>query len=397
MLHTLVKKTIWALFFAVCIVSCAAAEMQFYPLIDADLRAGYSSLKGGNSSWGGTGWLFAMPSLQFDDDNFLMLAYDVNMSQNENVIEEQTIFLKRIGNFFSLIGKHKFSKNWDVKINADGRYNLNLETKDETWGNGLYDYYDFGGGAGVSYTFLKDEREHPVSFSFKYYQRQYPNYKSLGAETSTIDKEKKPKDFNGFNFLLKTKQELSSRLEADCSYNLLLKYFIDSYLRTDQGLISDEKRMDNVHYLDLNLTHLTGENIFLNGLLNLTYYGSNASIYDSDYYQYVPAYYSYFSFAIAPGINMRFFKKLNVGFNYSFLKRFYTERPVRDTQGNYGTEKQNDTEHTVQLNYAYTIFESFSVSGGFSYLIARSNQKYEPVVEYSYDIFSMSLGVSFKY
>jgi len=379
--------------FLITISISVYSDTKFIPIIDADLRVGYSSVSDSNGSASGIGSLFLMPAFKFGDSDYLLPIYNFNFSASEFVIEEETLFLRRMNNLLSIGYKHKFGSEFETKLSADGRYNFNVETKDESFGKGLYDLYDIGCSLSFSYNLFLDEKPFPINFGAKYYQRKYPNYKSL--DSSVVGKEEKPKDFNAVNISSSWKYKFSG-IYSDLSYNLLIKDYLDSYSRTDQGLISDTKRKDIAHYIDLSLETPLSDTIIGKLDSNLTYYTSNVDLYDTNRLIPLPDYYTYLSFIIKPYAIFTI-GDLNLGIFYSILLRNYKDRKARESDGSYLVDNQKDMENTIGLNLKYPITKQLNAVGGISYLVSDSNMKYQEYIKYNYRILNVSVGVSYSY
>ncbi|MFH1824236.1 MAG: hypothetical protein ABH873_03305 [Candidatus Firestonebacteria bacterium] len=382
------------LIFLIALSISAYCDIKFIPIIDADLRVGYSSVTGSNGSASGVGSLFLMPAFKFDESDYLLPIYSFNFSASEFVIEEETLFLRRMNNLLSTGYKHKFSKEIETKVSLDGRYNLNVETKDESFGKGLYDLYDIGGSVSSAYNLFLDEKPFPISLGVKYYQRKYPNYKSLDS-TVVEGKEEKPKDFNAINISSGWKYKFSE-IYSDLSYNLLIKDYLDSYSRTDQGLISDTKRKDIAHYLDLSLGTPLSETTTAGLDSNLTYYSSNVDLYDTNKLIPLPNYYTYLSISFKPYITFTM-GDLNLGVFYSILIRSYKDRKASESDGSYLADSQKDMENTLGLSLKYPIMQQLNAVAGISYLVSDSNMKYQEYIKYNYRILNVSVGVSYSY
>lgn len=376
-----------------------SADTKFIPILDVDARAAYTNLSGVDSSFSGNAWLFAMPAFKFEERDYLLPVYNFSFSTSEKVIEEETLFARRMNNLLSIGYKHKFSKELDIKTSIDGRYNFNMETKDEILGKGLYDLWDIGSAILANYNTFLEDKPYPISLGFKYYQRKYPNYNSLAStstssSTITIDKEIKPKDFNAVNISSGWKTKYFG-IYSDLSYNLLIKNYLDAYTRTNQGLISDTKRLDVAHYIDLGLV-LPVEGMVIGSDINFTYYCSNGSIYDTNKLEYTGDYYTYLSASLKPSVSFAA-GDLSLSPYYSFLIRNYKERKARDANGNYLSDKQLDFEHTLGVGAKYPIMKSLFLVGGISYFASISNQKYEQYIRYTFNILNASVGISYSY
>src|SRR6185503_9073135 len=102
-----------------------------------------------------------------------------------------------------LILKEVYSPRDSFKIKATGgvRAEFLRETKDETWGNGLFDYRKYTGGLETEFDFSKKAG---TRFAYDYYMLTFPNYQSLeSSQDPTLSRELVGKDIlNSGNHLL---------------------------------------------------------------------------------------------------------------------------------------------------------------------------------------------------
>lgn len=383
------------------LVSTAKAEFKLIPLFDADIRLAYSSVLESSSGLAGSGWIFFMPAMKLSDSDYILPVFNVNVSLSERVIEEETLFLRRMNNLGSVAYKHKFSKEFEGKVSFDTKYNFNMETKDEPFGKGLYDLYDLGFSGSVSYNFFFNDKPLPLTFGAKYYQRKYPNYTSLGSTNSTVSaltggKEAKPKDFNALAFTVDYKTVISN-IFAELSYNLICKNYLDAYTRTSQGAISDTIRLDTAHYVSLSTQMPVAQGTMAGMDIDYSLYASNGSIYDSTNFVFTDEYYAYGSLAFKPYYSFNLMGDLNAALFYQILFRNYKSRKARGSSGAYSADNQSDLENTIGVSLKYPIDKNMNLVGGFSYMAADSNMKYQDYVKYNFKIFGASAGVSMSF
>jgi len=392
------KKFSIAVLFVLLFSLEAKAEIKLIPLLDADIRLAYSSVLESSSGYAGSGWIFFMPALKLSDTDYILPVFNVNVSLSEKVIEEETLFLKRMNDLGSIAYKHKFSKDLEGKISIDTRYNFNMETKDEPFGKGLYDLYDLGFSGSVSFNSFYNDKPFPLTFGAKYYQRKYPNYTSLGSTIATISaltggKEVRPKDFNAVAFTVDYKTILENAY-AGFTYNLVCKNYLDAYARTSQGAISDTIRLDTAHYVSFSYQQPNADRTLLGADIDYSLYSSNGSVFDSTKLVYTEGYYNFTSLALKPYYSFNLTGDLNVALFYQILFRNYGSRKARNADGVYSADNQSDLENTIGVSLRYPLDKSLSLVGGLSYMAADSNMKFQDFVKYNFKILGASAGVS---
>ncbi|OGF46918.1 MAG: hypothetical protein A2452_07115 [Candidatus Firestonebacteria bacterium RIFOXYC2_FULL_39_67] len=391
-------KKLSAVLAVLLLVSTAKAEFKLIPLFDADIRMAYSSVLESSGGYAGSGWIFFMPAMKLSETDYILPVFNINVSLSERVIEEETLFLKRMNNLGSVAYKHKFSKELEGKVSFDTKYNFNMETKDEPFGKGLYDLYDIGVSGSVSYNFFFNDKPLPLMFGAKYYQRKYPNYTSLGAASVTITdgKEFKPKDFNAVAFTVDYKTVIAP-VFAELTYNLVCKNYLDAYTRTSNGEISDTIRLDTAHYVTLSAQMPVSQGTMAGLDIDYSLYASNGSIYDSTNLVFTGEYYAFGSLAFKPYYSFNLIGDLNAALFYQILFRNYKLRKARDSSGAYTSDNQSDLENAIGISLKYPIDKNFNLVAGLSYMAADSNMKYQDYVKYNFKIFGASAGVSMSF
>ncbi|MEI7903973.1 MAG: hypothetical protein WCI43_00990 [Candidatus Firestonebacteria bacterium] len=401
------KKTIAAaLFTLVFATSLFSDEIKLITLLDIDARLAYSSVSGSDSSWSGSANLFALPALKLGQSDYILPVINSSFSTSEKVIEEETLFLQRWNNMFSLAWKHKLNEGLDFKVSGDARYNFNIETKDESLGHGLYDLYDLGAAASVTVNQVIEDKPYPVTFMAKYYSRKYPNYTSLAASgtsgsTVTIDKELKPKDFNAVNLSAGWKNKMGG-IFTDLSYNLVYKSYLDAYARTFNGTFSDTKRSDAAHYFDFGFMSYLNNSQTLGLDANYSIYTSTGNVFDTSALVFQDNYYGYTSVSVRPNTYF-LLGEITIGIYYQYLVRTYAARTARGALGNYTDlftgnvlDHEIDIEQTLGASFKYPLSKSLSAVAGLNYFTTSSNMKYEAYVRYSYSIINFSAGLSYS-
>ncbi len=402
---------------ALCCVLAAparAAKTGFDPAAAADLRGAYSTVGGSDDSGGAIGSVALLPAWRFSENSTLLPMYTFEGLMYDRVVEEDVLYLTRQVHGGSLGYRHGFGP-LSVKVSGDFARALTKEARNESLGNGLYDYQDFGGRVSGSWELGEGRRKAPATLSVRVYNRSYPNYSSLAqigrtlvaglspdAAASVGDKEKDPRDYLGIDSALGGAWWFGDSLRVNGGYALGVRSYGDKYLRTDQGLISDTKRSDLVHRIDLGSD--LGHGRFVYGLdLASVINSSNASLYDSTQprHAYLKGYYNFMSFAAMPSVTWSLpfggARAPKVRLGGSFLTRSYPDRYTLEADGFYGDTKQSDTEFGADLRGWYPFAKWISGTLGVNYRSVSSNRKFDLPVKSNYALTSVSAGVSLTY
>lgn len=414
MLH----KTIYflALFsFLACPRALALEKDSFFYLLDGQFLGGYSKISGKQGQASTADQWSLSPNLQLIKG----VLYWINVyngsynrtsqvtSQEEGGQQTQSTQSHNLTTAF----KYHINKNWSVRPLFFAGWNYVNETKDESFGNGLYDYRDIGGGLESTWLLhASKSSSDQIVAAFRYFDRHYPNYSSLLSlfDPRSQVAEEHEKDFTGYKHSLSYDNINSTEWSWGAEGILLYKDFDDKRTIDLNGIRSvDETRQDTLSNLNLYVSHpispqwrwrLYGQ--FALNLGNLDFYDTHntTSLTDDTF---VADYFDYYSLMMKPSLvyqkEIIKDKNLVVSGAYSFTAVHYPGRKVQNTSGIYQSDEEQDYSHTFssQLNYPLTKYVSWVTVG--SYTIADSNQEYEAFYLYSYDSWTAVTGFSFKY
>ncbi len=410
------RPAIVTFLFIFTLLSSAIAQPEqkspFFYTAEAELLGGYSQVEGHNGEFSSIdSWLLS-PNWKISDDLYWINVYNGSYNKSAQVVAQDdgnrqtqetqthsiaTSFKKFIHDKWSL--RPLFFADW-VLIN---------ETKDESFGDGLYDYDQIGGGLESAWeTYKSDTREDNLRLGFRYLRREYPNYQSLlSLFNPNGSVETNEKDLDGYKINLshdsKSKSDWSWGLEGIFFY----KDYTDKKTINTNGIRTSDTREDFVEGVNTYISR----SIHTNWLLrvdgqfqatqsNLDFYDTHntAGFADDDF---VKDYFDNFSFIVKPSLtyyqNWGEDKRFSATADYSLNALHYTGRKTQNTAGRYQSEDQQDYVHTFtgKVNVPVTPHIAW-VSFG-SYTIGDSNQDFEAFYLYNYDLWTAVTGVSIKY
>ncbi len=401
--------------FAVFFTSAASAEDKspFFCTLQGEALGGYSDIEGRDGEFSSLdNWLFS-PSWKLSDKLFFINSYNGSYNRSAQVVAQE-----EGGRQTDTTQTH--SLNTSLKYFMDDKWSLRPfffadwvfvnETRDESFGNGLYDYRQLGGGLESAWTLLKtDAREDELKLGFRYLDREYPNYISL---LSLFDRnasiETNEKDLDGYKVNLSGE----SKMKDSWSWGLEGIFFYKDY--TDKKTINSNSirdmsstREDFVEYVNVYASHpiangwswrLDGQ--FTANQSNLDFYDThNSPSFGDD--DFIPDYFDYYSFEIKPSLlyakdwaeERRFFFTLD----YTFNALLYDGRRAQDIAGRYTGNDERDYTHTMSSKTSVPINKNFSWVVYGSYTIADSNQDFESLYLYNYNLWTAVTGISIKY
>lgn len=386
---------------------------SFFYLLEAQSLGGASKISG-KDGLGSTvnNWLVS-PVLKFSDDVYWINIYNGSYERSAQVVaqeeggrEAQTTQNHSV----STALKYRVNPQWSLRPIFFADWVFVKETKDESFGEGLYDYEDMGGGIESSWIpFVSKEKKDEVRLGFQFFKREYPNYESLlYLFNPSGSPEVHEKDFDGY----KTNLSFDSRAKTAWSWGLegisLYKDYTDKKTIDQNGALSPtDNREDFAQYLNGYISHpftpelgwrLDGQVIA--NFSNLDFYDTHQTLDVSDD-DFIKDYFDYYSFTAKPSItytkNLAEDKNLILSFTYAFNLLYYPSREAQNTTGEYQGKNQEDTNHTFSFRSSYPLTKYVSWVAVLSYTAARSNQDFQEFYLYSYDRWSAVTGVSFKY
>jgi len=393
--------------------SCAEEKSPFFFTLQGEALGGYSEIEGRDGKFASLdNWLFS-PSWKLNDRLFLISSYNGSYDRSAQVVAQeeggrQTDTTQTHSLNTSL--KYFMNDKWSLRPFFFADWVFVNQTQDESFGEGLYDYDQLGGGLESAWTLMEtDTREDELKLGFRYLNRDYPNYRSL---LSLFDPngsiETNEKDLEGYKFNLGGE----SRSKDGWSWGLEGIFFYKDY--SDKKTINSngirdagDTRDDFVEYVNVYTSHpiadgwswrLDGQ--FSANQSDLDFYDTHntATFADDDF---IPDYYDYYSFLAKPSLlyskdwaeGRRFFFTLD----YTFNALIYDGRKAQDIAGRYQTEDECDYTHTVSGKTSVPLSKNLSWVVFGSYTVADSNQDFESFYLYNYSLWTAVTGISIKY
>ncbi len=373
----------------------------------------YSKVCGGNKLSG----LYASgnfaPVVRLSERDYLIPLYNGLYKRQKQIINEEEggrPYTTIMNHNFSLMHKRIFPDRLTHRITGFASLNYNKETSDESFGDGLYDYRDYGAIIDYQYDIIKTETDKgTLLLGGKYYFRKYPNFHSLISLARQAAPEEDEKDQNVFGIVTRYTHRFTDKLIFFLCYDFLLKRFTDKCTVDENGILEDnKKREDQVHFFRLNGDYRLSKNFILglDGEVELN--NSNQDYYDSMNTPlalgddvFVAHYFNYNRYEIKPSLTYFFplTENKNILFKlaYAYTLRDYPNRNIKNAENAYQSDTQEDRIHTGFLNISYPLTQKFSFLINVDYAHTISNMEYERFYRYDYDIYHILSGLSYKF
>ena len=392
-------------------VSSAAEKKSFFYVLEADVLGGYSKIVGGKGIFSTSDRWLASPNFKINDGLYWINVYNGSYDRSSQVVaQEEGGRQTQTTQSHGLSSALKFNMNptWSLRPLVFADWVFVNETKDESFGDGLYDYRDLG--AGLESTWITSQTKNEdkqYRAGFRYLDREYPNFRSLLSQFDPNgNQETKEKDLTGY----KANLSYDSSTLRDTSWGWesisFFKDYTDKRTIDSNGIRLNDNRQDFLQYLNGNISHpltqelrwrVDGQAAF--NLSNQDFYDTHntLSLVDDTF---VKDYFDYVSFLVRPTLiytpSVEKEKNRVLTVSYTFYAQYYTGRKTQNTAGVYQNDKEEDFHHTFALRYSHPLTKNISWVTTCDYTIATSNQDFENFYLYTYERWSALTGLSFR-
>ncbi|PCI36955.1 MAG: hypothetical protein COB53_07895 [Elusimicrobia bacterium] len=359
------------------------------------------------------------PALKFEDSNWTLIPmYNGNFRGTKSVsdpVGSSTLFQQGMDHRISARGIYqRQDSNWKLKPTVAFKREFLRETRDETWGQGLFDFWTTSLGVEA-----ENEYQAPFSYRFGYdiFFTKFPNFQSLESQ-SGVDPSGQPlgRERAGVDVLDTLNQQVSAsitrpfpfdnpKVSVSAAYRLLYADYRDQPIIDVSGQPSTLGRQDFRQTLGLSIgmpkSYRGGRLRAGYGFnFNIAHNGSNQNTFDAGQSRFMSDTYSYLNFSVGPNANFSWGPKnettsVSVGFTYS--RTSYSGRLAQNTAGAFLADGQTDNRFLLALGYAYPIAPNFKLTARTNVLRQTSNQKFEQSYRYTFTTANYLLGFAYDY
>jgi len=386
---------------------------EIIPIVNLEAYGTYSDPNSGGDVCGAIIAGSLAPVIKFSDSLYLIPLYDGSFKRQKffsRVEEGGRSYEETQHHDLSATAKFRIADKTTIGPNVFCGWDLNAETDDEDWGDGLYDYREFGGGTDIDYVLYKTPNGRVVlNGGWKFYNRHYHNYDALISLATVTAAEEDEKDFNALELSAGWQFSDLETFSLDLEYISLLKFFTDKKVIDADGVLEDKKRKEYRNSVNMYASYSpgAGRGFIYNMSAELSYNAGNQNFYDSRGTTvltddvFTPDYFDYVSAEINPSISYIFKsgeKTVAIASGeYGLLMRQYTDRKAQLMSGSYSPDEQHDYEHLFEARIEVPLDEHISWVSSYDYTISDSNMDYEDFYEYNYTMHRILTGVSLSY
>ncbi len=387
-----------------------AAEMKITPVASINLLGGKYFLDSDAASFEGRADAYFSPAIRLGERHELLPVYSGNYSGTQDVQElAGGGVLTRQRQNHSLSLKYVYTRDFD-KYKPRVAYSRALvrETKDESWGDGLFDYDTFSVG-------FEAERERPhgtFTGSYDFFSVNYGNYATLLSDSQSIFK-----DTDTFNQLStnageKPMDNVSHRLAFSytwfpepvvmrAGYDFSWRHYAEQAIINNQnatGLppFSSDKRSDFVQNFTVSASRAL-KPVYLSAAARAGWLSSNQGSYDNTEKKYMDDYYSYVDFSLNPAMTLALKNGSQFRFGLEWRKVFYLGRLAQGTDGSYAASEIDQTYWLSSVSARYPVLPRLYARGAFNYQLSDSNMRYEDNYRYNYRASTYLFGVEWEF
>jgi len=385
------------------------AEMKVSPVADVSLMGGKYYLDSKESAFNFRMDAFVSPAIKLGEDQDLIPVYSGNYSGTQDIQELAgggVLTRRRQAHTLSL--KYVLTREFN-KYKPRFSYSKALvsETRDEKWGDGLFDY------GSLSFGFeAEQERPHGTyTESYDYYSVKYPNYSTLLSQSQSVFNDtdtfnqlstnagENPLDNIGHRFAF-TYTWFPEPLTLQAGYDLTYRSYADQAVAANpsvgQSPFKSDTRADISQNLTFRVSRATRYLQFGCGA-HFSYLTSNQASYDSTNQKYMKDYYGYYELGVAPSLTVRAKNGAQLGLSLDWRRQYYTGRPAQNSAGVYGGAKIRQ-DHWLSALYArYPVGKRFYGRLSYNYQVSSSNMRYEANYRYNYRASTALLGVEWEF
>lgn len=304
-----------------------------------------------------------------------------------------------------IVFRHHWDTPWDFKLKSQIDYwkQFRRSGTNELWGTGLYDMDRFGGLVGIQKKFGQLR----LNGTFQYHSMLFPNYTDLLSELrvstgGVVESSVGKQDHALTQFGISAEWR-----KIIVSWDLTLQNYFK------QKVISDTVQANGSYYTDKlqqdTITTIKISKDFETRILTVMpeiKYGMRISNQNYQHFDnimfststgYYPDYYSNSQIAISLPVVLAISKKWETFLSYDYEIKSYANRPIRDADGKFLTEKQNNTMQLASVGFNYKPNPVSKTTFYFAHQRSFSNTKFEKYFPYNYTVASFGVRFSYQY
>ena len=397
-----------------------ARALEVLPVFNATVMGGQYIFQGNRSNLGLDASVLAAPVLRQNDQWSYLPIYAGNYQGTKGVndgVAAGTLFSQEMDHRVSFTAIDSLpGTSWKIKPSLSYKREFLLETRDETWGHGLFDYEKIGLG-------IEAENVYKDPFSYRVgldvFRIRFPNFQSLESTTGTdplgnpLQRENAGTDvLDTYNYQLSVSGARpypfdDPKVALQGGYSILYQDYHNETLVDSRGQLGKSTRQDFLQTWSASVGYpkpvkLFGEQCQLDSSfgVNVALNLSNQNTFDATQTQFIADSYSYADVGVGPTATLAWGDKKHpaaIGANLRYDWTTYFGRQAQDGSGIYTGAQQRQERYGLGLDYRYPIAPSFYLKAQANVLFVRSNNHFETTYSYNYTTENYLLGFTYEY
>lgn len=298
------------------------------------------------------------------------------------------------------------ASRWRFKPRVSCDVELLRETKDEHWGQGLFDQRRASIGGEIE---LIADEPHSVRFGADWFQAEFPHYTTLESQAAlqyrgqTLARElvgDRVLDRGGYQFALSADAPLGPRAVVEGKVAVVWSRFPHQPIVDVGGQFEERKREDALADAAVTVRMPHDWNADLRALgaleLGMTINSSNQNGYDAALGRFLPGFYDFVEWRARPSAALIIGpvrRPVTATLKLGWKRRQYPNRPTQDASGAYGLGSIVSTELSGGLSLSYPMAPRLSLIFDLERASAVSDQDFQQFYRYSYQATTALAGV----
>ncbi|MHB0997090.1 MAG: hypothetical protein ACYC2I_12040 [Elusimicrobiales bacterium] len=325
-----------------------------------------------------------------------------------------TLFQEKMSHSLALRGVWQLSPKWKLKPGLGYKWEFLKETRDESWGDGLFDYRR------PSFS-LEGEYAYADPFSLRvgydFYHIGFVNFHSLESIIKDSQGNALARELAGRSVLDSYNHAFSAGGTAKAPWRSYAEGNLTVTVRLfpDQHVVGRSGDFDGATRRDLNTQFSAAWRVprqlspawkAVGGLrLAAGHNTSNQNSYDAQRVKFLADYYD--TFSLRAGVDLNLYRRLpgrqegerplELSLSATLGRTAYSGRQAQDASGLYLNDGIYQNEAVLSLGVSYPIAPHFVWTSQFGYGRQTSNQAFEKLYRYNFTTTNYRIGFGYEY
>lgn len=321
-----------------------------------------------------------------------------------------TLFQERMGHSVAVRGVYQVAPGWKIKPSIGYKWEFLKETRDESWGDGLFDYRRPGLSVEGEYTYSDP---FTLRMGYDFYQIGFVNYRSLESIIKDSQGNALARELAGDSVLDSYNHSIYAggtkegpwRSYFDGNLALTLRLFPEQHVVDGGGQLNNPTRRDLASQLAVGW-HLPRQlssawKAVGGARFSAGYNVSNQNSYDAQRIRFLKDYYD--STSVRAGVDFNLYRNLKrerpleLDFSATLGRTDYYGRRSQESSGLYLGSRIYQHEAVVSVGLSYPIAPQFVWTSRFGYGRQTSNQHFERLYRYNLATTTYRIGFGYEF